>query len=308
MESVDLRFFEVVAETKNLTRAAQVLNTVQSNVTGRIKRLEDELGTELLHRHSRGVSLTAAGESLLPFAIKVRQVMEDAASSFGAKSTKVRGALRIGAPDPVAAVRLPPILLRFAELFPEVEVTLRTGVSSELREQVLDHKLDGAFVSGSAGHEDLHGTEMWTEELMLVGARGFRGVDSVSEMDQVKVLVFRSGCTYRSYLETLIANLGIHSIKQIELGTLEGILGCVSADLGITLLPRKLIEQSSYRTRVSMHQLKGQSSVLPTLFVRRANSYVSSAMSHFIATSAEYYANARSLKYTNKNRRAAKAS
>ncbi|HZU30838.1 MAG TPA: LysR family transcriptional regulator [Candidatus Angelobacter sp.] len=287
MESVDLRCFEVVAETKNLTRAAQILNTVQSNVTKRIKRLEDELGTELLSRHSRGVSLTESGEALFPFAVRTRQIMEDAASSVGTRqSKKVSGILRIGSLETVAAVRLPSILIRYAELFPNVEVVLRTGTSRELRDQVLDHKLDGAFVGGRTGQESLEESEMWNEEVVLVGSSSFRGKVSLSGMSEVRILVFRTGCSYRSYIEAFLTNLGVNAIRQIELGTLEGILGCVSAGLGITMLPKSVIDESVYRTKLSTHRLTGQHSIVPTVFVRRANSYVSAAMTQFMGVAA----------------------
>jgi DNA-binding transcriptional LysR family regulator len=283
MESVDLRCFEVVAETRNLTRAAQILNTVQSNVTKRIKRLEDELGTELLSRHSRGVSLTSSGEALFPFAVRTRQIMEDAASLVGTKQpNKVSGILRIGTLETVAAVRLPSILIRYSELFPDVEVILRTGTSRELRDQVLDHRLDGAFVGGITGQENLEETEMWSEELVLVGPTSFRGKASLRNMSEVRILVFRTGCSYRSYVEAFLTNLGVNSIRQIELGTLEGILGCVSAGLGISLLPKRVIEESVYKTKLSVHKFSGQHSIVPTVFIRRANSYVSVALSHFV--------------------------
>jgi len=66
MDTADLKFFEAVARLGGMSRAAAELNTVQSNVTARIRVLEDELGTPLFHRHARGVTLTDAGRRLLP--------------------------------------------------------------------------------------------------------------------------------------------------------------------------------------------------------------------------------------------------
>jgi DNA-binding transcriptional LysR family regulator len=61
MESSDLRVFEAVARSRSITAASEELHTVQSNVTARIRLLEDELGVALFRRHSRGVVLTSAG-------------------------------------------------------------------------------------------------------------------------------------------------------------------------------------------------------------------------------------------------------
>ena len=78
MDASDLKMFEAVARLGGMNRAAEELNTVQSNVTQRIKRLEDELGTPLFDRHSRGVSLTAAGQRLMPYARDIRTILDDA--------------------------------------------------------------------------------------------------------------------------------------------------------------------------------------------------------------------------------------
>src|SRR5689334_4690355 len=78
MESSDLRIFEAVARAGGITRAAADLNTVQSNVTARLRLLERELGTPLFFRHSRGVTLTPAGRELLPYASKIGALLAEA--------------------------------------------------------------------------------------------------------------------------------------------------------------------------------------------------------------------------------------
>ena len=78
MDATDLRVFEAVARLGGMSRAAAELNTVQSNVTARIRRLEGELGTTLFERHSRGVTLTAAGQRLLPYAVQVGSLLAEA--------------------------------------------------------------------------------------------------------------------------------------------------------------------------------------------------------------------------------------
>ena len=83
MDAADLKFFEQVAQSGGMSRAAVKLNTVQSNVTRRIRALESELNVSLFNRTGRGVSLTSAGERLLPFAIRVARLIDEAASTIG---------------------------------------------------------------------------------------------------------------------------------------------------------------------------------------------------------------------------------
>ncbi len=78
MDASALKIFEVVARLGGMNRAAQELNTVQSNVTHRVRLLEDELGTRLFERHSRGVTLTEAGHRLLPYAQRAEHLLDEA--------------------------------------------------------------------------------------------------------------------------------------------------------------------------------------------------------------------------------------
>src|SRR4051794_28931128 len=78
VELSDIKTFAAVARTGGITRAAEMLNTVQSNVTQRIKALEAEIGTALFERHSRGMSLTGAGRRLLPYAQRMTALSREA--------------------------------------------------------------------------------------------------------------------------------------------------------------------------------------------------------------------------------------
>jgi LysR family transcriptional regulator, cell division regulator len=95
MDAADLRVFEAVARLGGMSRAAIELNTVQSSVTTRIRRLEDELGTPLFERHSRGVSLTAAGQRLLPYAVRMASLLSDARRA-AIDDGRPRGQLAVG--------------------------------------------------------------------------------------------------------------------------------------------------------------------------------------------------------------------
>src|SRR5256885_15920522 len=95
MDTADLRIFEAAARLGSMNRAAGELNTVQSNVTARIRLLEERLGTRLFERHRRGVSLTLAGQRLLPFAVEIGRLLEEARAAV-ADDGVPRGALLLG--------------------------------------------------------------------------------------------------------------------------------------------------------------------------------------------------------------------
>ncbi len=96
-------------------------------------------------------------------------------------------------------------------------------------------------------------------------------------------MVLRSGCSYRQRLETLLARRGIPAPRLMEFGTLEAIFACVSAGLGITLLPRALVGPVCAAGRVSMHALPRDEAEVETVFIRRHDAFASSALRAFLA-------------------------
>lgn len=281
MDAGDLRIFETVARLGGMSRAAAELNTVQSNVTARIRQLEESLGVRLFDRSSRGVSLTEAGRRLLPYAGQVAQVLADARRAVAEDGTP-KGTLTIGSLETTAALRLTGALSHFAAACPEVDLVLRTGTTAELIAAVLARRLEGAFVCGPVEHPELEGETVFTEELALLTAPRVPDVDALLRGGEVRIVVLRAGCSYRERLEAILARRGVVGLRRLEFGTLEAIVGCVASGLGVTLLPKALIGPVWRDGRVAVHALPPRDAVVETLFVRRRDGFVSSALTTFL--------------------------
>lgn len=283
MELSDLQTFAAVARTGGITRAAEELNTVQSNVTQRVKALEAEIGTALFERHSRGMTLTGAGKRLLPYAQRMAALSREAllaARDDGAP----KGPLAIGSMETTAAVRLPPLLADFHRRFPAVRLSLRTAPTADLVTGVLEGSLDGAFVAGPITHADLIATSAFREELVLVSARRWASMAELragTPESGPTALVFRTGCTYRQRLEQVFVEFGWPSAARFELGTLDGMIGCVAADMGVTLLPRAVVERSAMNGSIAIHSLSAAHARVETLFIHRRAGHQTSALSGF---------------------------
>ena len=252
MDAADLRVFEAVARLGGMNRAAPELNTVQSNVTTRIRSLEQELGTALFNRHSRGVTLTAAGRRLLPYAARVRHLLDEACRAVEDDGTP-RGLLTIGSLETTAALRLSPLLSDYAAAYPEVDLVLRTGTTRELVEAVLEHRVEGAFVCGPVKHPELEQETIFHEELVVATAPSVTTLAALEGKGELKIVVLRAGCSYRQRLEESLARRGILGLRQLEFGTIEAIVGCVAAGLGVTLLPRGVIALCTGCARAAGH-------------------------------------------------------
>ncbi len=282
MDTGDLRVFEAVARLGAMNRAATELHTVQSNITARIRSLENELDCRLFDRSPSGVSLTAAGTRLLPYAHRVAQMLAEARQAARDDGTP-GGTLVIGALETTAAMRFSGVLAAYAAAHPRVDLVLRTGTSCELVDAVLDRRLEGAFVCGPVMHPDLEDQVFFQEELVILAAPGVRSLAEVTSAGEVRAVVLRSGCSYRQRLEGLLARRGIPALRVMEFGTLEAIFACVAAGLGITLLPRALIGPVCTAGRVSVHELPAAEAKVETMFIRRRDAFASSALRAFLS-------------------------
>ncbi len=281
MDASDLRIFEAVARLGGINRAAAELHTVQSNVTTRLRLLEQELGARLFDRGRRGVALTAAGQRLLPYAHKLRDDIENARRAVVDDGVP-RGPMTIGSLETTMAVRLSPILADYVAAYPEVDITLRAGTTCELIEAVLRRALEGAFVCGPVDHPELIEEAVFSEELAVMAAPTARSLDALLRQPNLRIVVLRAGCAYRQRLEDILARRGVVGLRLLEFGSLEAVFGCVAAGLGVSLLPKALIGSVWPAGRVAIHSLRPAEAGVETVFIRRRDSYLSSALAAFL--------------------------
>ncbi|OED01220.1 MULTISPECIES: LysR family transcriptional regulator [unclassified Rhizobium] len=277
MDLSDLRVFEAVSRHGSMNRAAQELHTVQSNVTARIRALEEELGVSLFQRHARGVSTTPAGQRILPFVGRLTKLLADARTA-AKDDGEPGGTLSLGSLETTTALRLSPLLGQFAKTYPQVRLVVATGTTRRLIDDVVSCRVEGAFVAGPVSHPDLEQEVIFQEELVLVTSPAIGGMEDLAGIVDLKTIVFQIGCSYRQRLESLLADMGIVTSKPLEFGSLDTIVSCVSAGVGITLLPMGVVAAAVREGRVAMHELPPERSLVDTLFVRRKDAYTSSAM------------------------------
>ena len=256
MELIALRTFQAVVEEGGILAASRKLNTVQSNVTGRIRKLEEELGTELFFRKGRGLELAPSGRVLLDYARRMLLLERQTSAAVRQVGESV-GELRIGAMETFAALHLPGALKAVRSAHPRLELRVFTDTTSSLTEKVLNHKLDCAFVAGPVIHPDLQFDELVAEELVQVHA---------ADTDPVllPLILFREGCAYRTRAIAWQRAQGHAVADAMEFGTLEGILGCIAVGLGWTLMPRRVVEQSAHAADLVVEAVPPEIGRVPT--------------------------------------------
>jgi DNA-binding transcriptional LysR family regulator len=163
-----LEIFRSVAVEGSVTKAAAKLNRVQSNVSTRIKQLETQLGKSLFRRENRGLTLTADGRLLLSYAGRLLQLADETTDALN--DGKPHGVFRIGTMESTAAARLPAILSRYHQLYPDVKIELETDTAGGLFDRLLNRDIEIAFVAEPISFESLESRPVFEEQ--LPGDRG----------------------------------------------------------------------------------------------------------------------------------------
>jgi len=167
MYTNDIKIFEAVAAHGNFTRAAEATFTVQSNVTARIKNLEEEFGTELFKRSARKVELTPAGKILIQYFKQITHLIDEAKKEIS-KSGEISGSLKIGCVETTMALKAPGIIKQFTEQYPEIDLEFKSATRPDLIRDVLNYKLDAAFISAPINNAELNHIIIKKEQLSIL--------------------------------------------------------------------------------------------------------------------------------------------
>lgn len=242
MDLSSLEIFRAVAREASVTRAAQQLQRAQSNVTTRIRQLEEDLGVELFLRDGKRMSLTERGSEFLAYAEQLLALADEARQSM--HPAEPGGRLRLGSMESTAASRLPALLASYHKACPRVALEVSTGTSRALFDGVRARRLDCALVAAGPGWADeldgsgLRGEPLFREDLLMILPAEHPPVHDVAEVRLRTLAGFARGCTYRQLAED---SLGAPLTVQ-EVGSYHAILACVAAGACVGVLPRSVLQ------------------------------------------------------------------
>ncbi len=272
MHGLDLRSLEIfrtVAVEGSVTKAAMKLNRVQSNISTRIKQLEQRLDKNLFLRQNRGLTLTPDGHLLLSYAERLLQLSMEASEALN--EGKPRGVFRIGTMESTAAARLPEILSRYHQLYPDVKIELKTDTAGGLVDRLLNYDVEIAFAAEPVSFETISTQAVFEEELVLVAPQSFPPLENTSEISGKTVVAFEPGCAYRRYLEEWLLESGIVPGGVITMGSYVAILACVSAGTGFAVVPQSVLDTVSSNGRFRLYPLPDKVARIKTLLAWRSD-------------------------------------
>ncbi len=258
MQFQQLQYFVAVAETRHFTRAADLVHVAQPSLSQQIKALERELGADLFLRARGNITLTDAGEALLPLA---RRILADADTARHEVLELVQlrsGRIRLGATPSLCTGLLPDVLRAFHDRYPGIRLLIEEGGSHDLVRELARGALDLALVvlPLPTPSPALTTVELLREDLVVVSspeapAPGRGRTVRISDLEGERLVMFRHGYDLRELTVAACRAEGFEPDFAVEGGEMDAVLGFVRAGLGVAVVPRMVATKSGRGLRVT---------------------------------------------------------
>ncbi len=258
MQFQQLLYFVAVAETRHFTRAAERVHVAQPSLSQQIKALERELGAELFSRARGNITLTDAGETLLPLARRILADADTARLEVQELAQLRRGRVRLGATPSICTGLLPDVLRAFHDAHPGIELLIEESGSLDLVRELARGALDLALIALPLppSAPALTTVELLTEDLVVVSsadrpAPGGGGELTIGGLRDEPMVMFRHGYDLRELTVAACRAEGFEPVFTVEGGEMDAVLGFVRAGLGIAVVPAMVADRAGPRLRVT---------------------------------------------------------
>lgn len=256
MRTIDLEslaIFKAVVEEGGVVRAAGKLHRVPSNVTTRIRQLEEYLGVRLFKKEGRSLALSPEGSTLLNYAVRLLRLADEAVNEL--RTGKPQGTFRLGSLESTAGSRLAPILSRYHAEHPEVVVELITGTTGALINRVMNFEIEAAFVSEPFTAPELEALPTFREELVLITSKDVKKVRTAKDLGRSTMIAFAHGCSYRKRLEDWLGSDNVMPERTLEFASYQGMIACVAAGTGFAIVPMSVLVALQATEKLNRHTL-----------------------------------------------------
>lgn len=226
--------FIKLAQTGQFTKTADQIGLSQSAVSQQIQKLEQLMGTQLIKRGKKLVSLTPQGQELLGKAENLLLEHERFINEFN--KTQMMGRIRFGSPEDFATLYLPAILTRFTNLYPNVLIEVNCELTLKLLERYEQGEYDIIVFKQEPSHQTKGAVSLWEEPLVWVHGRGYNLTKALDE-GMLRLVMSPAPCVYRTRaIEALeILNVGWEQVFTSQ--SVAGTVAAVRGNLGVTVLP-----------------------------------------------------------------------
>jgi len=296
MELSQLEAFLEVVERGSFRRAAEALHLAQPSISTRIQRLEDELGVPLFHRMARGVRLTDMGQTFLPFVQRSMESLRRGTEVLESVRHASAGILNMATARVIGTYVLPGILQEFQQQYPETNLHIKVGESTEVLQMVLNEEVQ-IGLARYMQHPEVDVIHLYDEEAVLVAhprnAFAISGMASMREVAQAPLILSDPGdpgSSYFTLINKLCREAGVTPKVEMNLDSVEAVKNMVELGLGISFLPLSGVRQSLENGTLTLIPLsKRQQVLLPTYVLLRKGQHYSPTVLAFLGLLHQLY-------------------
>jgi len=262
MKIEQLDMFSRVVDTGSISATARAIHRVPSNISTRIKQLEDELGVNLFIRERHILRPTTAALKLKYYSDRILTLVDEARAVVGQEEM-----LSIASIHSTAVTRLPSIITQYHHDYPDVQLNLSTGYSVNILEGIQQGCFRAGFVCGPMDKSKFDYCPAFQEEMVIVSPTSIPDLSSSEQLSGMDAYAFNKNCHYHTYFKDWMNANDIQCTNIYEIGCFHSIMAFIQSCGGIAMLPRNLIENIPNHSDVNVHRLDERWRYVDTHFV-----------------------------------------
>lgn len=235
----DIRSFVNVAEMKNITAAANKLNYLQSNMTAKIKKIENHYKRQLFIRKPKGVELTDTGMQVYTQYKKMLFTWEETENKINQHDLT----LRFGTNTSLGGMRFYPSFSQLSSTYPELSITMKTGATGFLEQEILQGHIDFAYALGHPEQKNLQYIQKGKDELVLIGKDLINHEHINHALNQQNLLFTSMECCYSSVLEQMYQDNHLIKGEMTHINDYEALIHFTQLGMGVSMVTRSLAQK-----------------------------------------------------------------
>jgi len=296
MEFSQLEAFLEAANRGSFRRAADALYLSQPSVSARVQTLESEVGVALFHRTARGVRLTDMGRIFLPFAQRSIETLRRGREVLESVRQTSAGILNMATARVIGTYVLPETLQKFQQLYPDANLHIKVGGSSDVLQMVVDEEVQ-LGLARFMQHPDVDALHLYDEEAVLVVHPGHSftktRVAAMSQVAQEPLIVYDPGdpgSSYFQFINRVCRDAGVTAKVEMNLDSVEAAKNMVRLGLGVSFLPRSAVRREVEFESLTLIDLAEMPPVLlPTYLLLRRGQEIGPTARSFLKLLQETY-------------------
>ena len=296
MEFSQLEAFLEAANRGSFRRAADALYLSQPSVSARVQTLESEVGVALFHRTARGVRLTDMGRTFLPFAQRSLETLRRGREVLESVRQTSAGILNMATARVIGTYVLPETLQKFQQLYPDANLHIKVGGSSDVLQMVVDEEVQ-LGLARFMQHPDVDALHLYDEEAVLVVHPGHSftktRVAAMSQVAQEPLIVYDPGdpgSSYFQFINRVCRDAGVTAKVEMNLDSVEAAKNMVRLGLGVSFLPRSAVRREvEFGSLILIDLAEVPPVLLPTYLLLRRGQEIGPTARSFLKLLQETY-------------------